>query len=39
MDPISAIASIAGIVGFGIQVAQILQEEIDASQTATERVA
>ena len=38
MDPISAIASIVGIVGFGIQIAQILQKEIDAVQTATERV-
>lgn len=38
MDPVSAIASIVGIVGFGIQVAQILQKEIDAIQTATERV-
>lgn len=40
MDPVSAIASIVGIVGFGIriQIAQILQKEIDAIQTATERV-
>ena len=38
MDPLSAIASIVGIVGFGIQIAQILQKEIDAIQTATERV-
>ena len=38
MDPVSAIASIVGIVGFGIQIAQILQKEIDIIQTATERV-
>ena len=38
MDPLSAIASIVGIVGFGIQIAQILQQEIDAVQTAPERV-
>ena len=38
MDPLSAIASIVGIVGFGVQIAQILQAEIDAIQTATERV-
>ena len=38
MDPLSAIASIVGVVGFGIQIAQILQKEIDAIQTATERV-
>ena len=38
MDPVSAVASIVGIVGFGIQIAQILQKEIDAIQTATERV-
>ena len=38
MDPVSAVASIVGIVGFGIQIAQILQAEIDAIQTATERV-
>ena len=38
MDPLSAVASIVGIVGFGIQIAQILQQEIDAIQTATERV-
>lgn len=38
MDPLSATASIVGIVGFGIQVAKILQKEIDAIQTATERV-
>ncbi len=38
MDPVSAIASIVGIVGFGIQIAQILQAEVDTIQTATERV-
>ena len=38
IDPLSAIASIVGIVGFGIQIAQILQKETDAIQTATERV-
>ena len=32
------IASIVGIVGFGLQVAQILQKEIDDITTATERV-
>lgn len=38
MDPLSTIASIVGIVGFGIQIARILQQEIDTIQTATERV-
>ncbi|KAK3177031.1 hypothetical protein OEA41_008357 [Lepraria neglecta] len=38
MDPLSATASIVGIVAFGIQIAQILQREIDTIQTATERV-
>ena len=37
-DPLSAIASIVGIVGFGIQIAQILQKQIDETTTATERV-
>lgn len=38
MDPLSAIASIVGIVGFGIQIAQVLQAEVDTIQTAPERV-
>ncbi|KAL9124393.1 MAG: hypothetical protein Q9217_006274 [Psora testacea] len=38
MDPLSAIASIGGIVSLGIQVAQILQKEIDAIASAEERL-
>ena len=37
-DPLSIVASVVGIIGFGVQVAQILQKEIDEITTATERV-
>ena len=37
-DPLSIIASVVGVVGFGIQVAQILQKEVDDITTAKERV-
>lgn len=37
-DPLSAIGSIVGILGFGLQLAQILQKEIDDITTATDRV-
>lgn len=38
MDPLSATASIVGIAGFGIKLAQILQQQVDAISTAAERV-
>ena len=37
-DPLSIVAGVVGIIGFGVQIAQILQKEIDEITTATERV-
>ncbi|KAL8858984.1 MAG: hypothetical protein Q9178_004465 [Gyalolechia marmorata] len=37
-DPLSAVAGIVGIIGFGGQIARILQKEIDDISTARERV-
>lgn len=37
-DPLSIVAGVVGIAGFGIQIAQILQEEVDDITTAKERV-
>lgn len=37
-DPLSIVAGVVGIIGFGVQIARILQKEINEITTATERV-